>query len=160
MPHPTPRLFILRHGETEWSLDGRHTGTSDIPLTANGESRSIATGKAMVGEDRLIARSNLTGVYVSPRHRAQRTLELIMGGPGSVEFVPEDARGGYGEAQGEGCGVDAEGKGRLVARVTGDVAEWDYGDYEGWTSKDIAAERRKDGLGEWEIWRDGCPGGE
>lgn len=51
----TPRVFLVRHGETEWSLDGRHTGLTDIPLTANGEKRVRATGKALVGPDRLIA---------------------------------------------------------------------------------------------------------
>lgn len=55
----TPRVFIVRHGETEWSLDGRHTGTSDIPLTANGERRVRSTGKALVGEDRLIVPKQL-----------------------------------------------------------------------------------------------------
>lgn len=50
----TPRCFIIRHGETEWSLSGKHTGSSDIPLTANGEKRVRATGKALVGDDRLI----------------------------------------------------------------------------------------------------------
>jgi sedoheptulose-bisphosphatase len=50
----TPRVFIIRHGETEWSLNGRHTGRTDIPLTANGEKRVKATGKALVGADRLI----------------------------------------------------------------------------------------------------------
>lgn len=50
----TPRVFIVRHGETEWSLNGRHTGSTDIPLTANGEARVKATGRALVGDDRLI----------------------------------------------------------------------------------------------------------
>ena len=61
----TPRAFIIRHGETEWSLNGRHTGTSDIPLTANGEKRIRATGKALVGDDRLIVPSKIAHMYVA-----------------------------------------------------------------------------------------------
>lgn len=56
---PTPRVFIIRHGETEWSLNGRHTGITDLPLTKNGESRIRATGKALVGDDRLIVPSKV-----------------------------------------------------------------------------------------------------
>lgn len=63
---PDPRCFIVRHGETEWSLNGRHTGTTDIPLTVNGEKRMRATGKALVGNDRLIAPKRLNHVYTFP----------------------------------------------------------------------------------------------
>lgn len=61
----TPRVFIVRHGETEWSLNGRHTGSTDIPLTANGEKRVRATGKALVGVDRLIVPKKLAHMCVA-----------------------------------------------------------------------------------------------
>lgn len=54
-----PRIFIARHGGAEWSLNGRHTGRTDIPLTADGERRVKATGKALVGNDRLIVPKQL-----------------------------------------------------------------------------------------------------
>jgi len=164
----TPRVFIIRHGETEWSLNGRHTGTSDIPLTANGEKRIRATGRALVGADRLIVPKNLAHVYVSPRKRAQRTLELLGLGckPG---IIPWQQHGELAEAnkgdKPDGTKVggvqagQAEGTNALV-EVTEAVREWDYGDYEGVTSKEIAEERKKEGMPTWDIWRDGCPGGE
>jgi probable phosphoglycerate mutase len=147
----TPRVFIIRHGETEWSLDGRHTGVSDIPLTANGERRIRATGRALVGPDRLIVPRNLAHVYVSPRTRAQRTVELL--NLGCSEPLPWSGK--HPEDHDE---VGARSEARV--EVTENVREWDYGDYEGITSATIREERKKKGEAEWDIWRDGCPGGE
>ena len=146
----TPRVFIIRHGETEWSLNGRHTGTSDIPLTANGEKRIRATGRALVGPDRLIVPKNLAHIYVSPRKRAQRTLELL--GLGTKAPVPWQQHGDIEECKVDGTNAKIE--------VTEQIREWDYGDYEGITSAEIAKMREAKGEGPWDIWRDGCPGGE
>ncbi len=66
-------LILLRHGETEWSRDGRHTGRTDIPLTAKGIAGAEALGpvvRAQVAADRLVA------VFASPAQRAQRTAAL------------------------------------------------------------------------------------
>jgi broad specificity phosphatase PhoE len=147
----TPRVFIIRHGETEWSLDGRHTGVSDIPLTTNGERRIRATGRALVGEDRLIVPRNLAHVYVSPRKRAQRTVELL--NLGCAQPLPWS--GSHPEDHDE---VGARSEARV--EVTESVREWDYGDYEGVTSATIREQRKEKGEAEWDIWRDGCPGGE
>ncbi|KAI6712777.1 hypothetical protein JHW43_004676 [Diplocarpon mali] len=145
----TPRVFIIRHGETEWSLNGRHTGISDIPLTANGEKRIIATGRALVGDDRLIVPKNLAHIYVSPRKRAQRTLELLY--LGCRVKLPWQERRSHGD---EGIRTEAD------VQITEDIREWDYGDYEGITSPEIKEMRKNAGLAPWDIWRDGCPGGE
>lgn len=73
----TPRVFIVRHGETEWSLNGRHTGTTELPLTVNGEKRIRATGQALVGDDRLIVPSQLAHMQVdSPLHHPWALLIL------------------------------------------------------------------------------------
>ncbi|KAH6973414.1 histidine phosphatase superfamily [Ilyonectria sp. MPI-CAGE-AT-0026] len=146
----TPRVFIVRHGETEWSLSGRHTGRTDIPLTANGEKRVKATGKALVGNDRLIAPKKIAHIYVSPRKRAQRTFELLnLGLEDPLPWKP------HGETEGDGLPCQAK------IEITEDIREWDYGDYEGVTSPEIRKIRAEQGYeGTWDIWRDGCPGGE
>ncbi len=66
---PSKRIFLLRHGETEWSLDGRHTSRTDIPLTSEGERRAA--------ELRSVFEQHALGlVLTSPRVRAVRTCEL------------------------------------------------------------------------------------
>ncbi|KAI8627066.1 phosphoglycerate mutase family protein [Xylariaceae sp. FL1651] len=149
----TPRVFIIRHGETEWSLSGKHTSRTDIPLTADGEKRVKATGRALVGDDRLIVPKQLAHIYVSPRKRAQRTFELL--NLGIKDPLPWQQ---HGEQPTEKPASD-----KCVARVevTEAIREWDYGDYEGITSPEIRDLREKQGLNrDWDIWRDGCVGGE
>ena len=63
------QLILLRHGETEWSMAGRHTGRTDIPLTARGESAAAALAPAL-------ARHRIRAAFTSPAKRAMRTAEL------------------------------------------------------------------------------------
>jgi len=63
------QLILLRHGETEWSTAGRHTGRTDIPLTARGESIAAELAPAL-------ARYQIRAVFTSPAKRAVRTAEL------------------------------------------------------------------------------------
>ena len=109
-------LLLARHGETEWSANGRHTGRTDIPLTEDGRARARALATLLAGRSFAL-------VLTSPLRRAVETCELAgLGG---------------------------------LAQVREDLAEWDYGDYEGLTTPEIR-ERRPD----WSLWRDGCPNGE
>lgn len=64
-------LFLLRHGQTEWSVNGRHTGRTDIPLTPAGENQARAAGLTLSG-----LRKGSALVLSSPRCRAVRTAEL------------------------------------------------------------------------------------
>jgi len=111
-----PRIYLIRHGETEWSLSGQHTGRTDISLTAPGEDGARELGQRL--RDIQFAR-----VLTSPRQRARRTCELAGLGP--------------------------------VAEIEPDLAEWDYGDYEGQRSANILQARP-----DWNLFRDGCPRGE
>ncbi|TWU20923.1 Alpha-ribazole phosphatase [Novipirellula galeiformis] len=65
----TLRLFLVRHGETAWSLSGQHSGRADIPLTENGEHEARQLG------DRIRS-FTFSHVMTSPLQRAQRTCEL------------------------------------------------------------------------------------
>lgn len=112
---PARHLWLVRHTETEWSRDGRHTGRTDLPLTPDGERMARELAGILEGR-------RFEAALSSPLRRAVRTCELV----------------GLGTPM-----IDA------------DLREWDYGEYEGLTSTEI--ERRRPG---WNLWRDGCPGGE
>jgi probable phosphoglycerate mutase len=109
-------IVLVRHGQTEWSRDGRHTGSTDVPLTEEGRRQAQAVGG-------WLERREFTRVVTSPLSRAAETCRLA------------------------GLGDRAEPRQELV--------EWDYGDYEGITTPAIL--ERDPG---WDLWRDGCPGGE
>lgn len=66
---PTGRLVLLRHGETEWSRSGRHTGRTDVPLTPRGEQVAAAAGA-------LLADYRVALALASPLERARRTAQL------------------------------------------------------------------------------------
>jgi broad specificity phosphatase PhoE len=70
---PDGRVLLLRHGETEWSASGRHTGRTDVPLTERGRARARAT--AATGA-RLLGDRPPALVLSSPRTRARSTAEL------------------------------------------------------------------------------------
>ncbi len=98
-----------------------------------------ATGTQLVGPGKLIDPANVACIWASPRKRAHHTFRLLFSG--SVD------------------GFDIADK----VTVTEDIAEWDYGDYEGLLVNEIRARRKEKGFDqdrEWNIWRDGCEGGE
>jgi probable phosphoglycerate mutase len=62
-------LILLRHGQTEWSITGQHTGRTDIPLTPDGEADAAKIAPALAGRQ-------FAAVFTSPAQRAARTAEL------------------------------------------------------------------------------------
>ena len=108
-------LWIVRHGETEWSRDLKHTSTTDVALTDTGEEQARTLGP-------VLAMHEFGRVLCSPLRRARETARLA----------------GYADPE-----------------VLDLLTEFDYGEYEGLTTQEI----REMNPG-WELWRDGCPGGE
>jgi probable phosphoglycerate mutase len=93
--HPETQVWLVRHGETEWSKAGRHTSTTDLPLTAEGER------VARTLRDRL-SRTTFDLVLTSPMRRARVTAELV-GFPvgfGGAEVDDDLVEWGYGEYEG------------------------------------------------------------
>jgi len=70
-------LILLRHGQTEWSKSGRHTGRTDIPLTPEGEAAAKSLAPALAGRP-------IRAAFTSPAQRAVRTAELA-----GLDAVPD-----------------------------------------------------------------------
>ncbi|SDT24452.1 histidine phosphatase family protein [Actinopolymorpha singaporensis] len=100
-----PELWLTRHGETEWSRDGRHTGKTDVPLTEAGERAAWALGDRLAG-------TSFDLVVTSPLARARETARLA--GFGDRAVVEPDVREwDYGEYEG-----------RTTADIRTDVPGW------------------------------------
>lgn len=69
MPHPEQQIYAIRHGETEWSLSGQHTGVTDIPLTENGKRLANLLHP-------VLAKKSFSLVLTSPLQRAKETCKL------------------------------------------------------------------------------------
>jgi probable phosphoglycerate mutase len=124
-------LILLRHGQTEWSAAGKHTGRTDIPLTAKGEADAAALAPMLAR--RVASGERIAAVFTSPARRATATAELTgLGTPGVS-----------GSAGGPAPKQDP------------DLWEWDYGGYEGITTAEIQQERPG-----WSLWRDGIIPGD
>lgn len=109
-------LWLVRHGETEWSLSGAHTSRTDIPLTEHGRRRAEELRDFLKG-------TAFDAVFTSPMQRARETCALA----------------GFGEQ----------------AVVDDDLKEWDYGIYEGRTTKEI-----REAEPGWSVWKDEIKDGE
>jgi probable phosphoglycerate mutase len=113
-----PDIWLVRHGPTEWSEQGRHTGRTDIPLTAAGVVAASAILTVLAAHDFAL-------VLASPMTRARETARLA----------------GFPHPE-----LDA------------DLMEWDYGETEGLTTRQV---RERGGeWSDWTVWTGRMPGGE
>jgi len=86
------QLYVIRHGETAWSLSSQHTGRTDVPLTAHGEDEARALAPCL-------GKIRFAHVLTSPRQRAQRTCKLAGLGP-AAEIEPDLVEWEYGDYEG------------------------------------------------------------
>ena len=109
-------LWLIRHGETEWSATAKHTSRTDVSLTEKGRERAAELGS-------FLTETEFCAVFRSPMARARETCEIA----------------GFGAR----------------AVVDADLCEWNYGIYEGRTTREIQVE-----LPGWSVWKDEIVGGE
>ena len=114
-----PHVVLVRHGETEWSVERRHTGRTDIPLSDAGRRRAAALRSLL----RLLVALDAVVVAISPRQRARDTAALA----------------GFGDR----------------AEVWPELAEWDYGVYEGLRTSEI-----RESIPDWSVWTHPIEGGD
>ena len=105
MPEAERQVWLVRHGETEWSRDGRHTGRTDIPLTDVGRDQARGLGSRLAGHRFAL-------VLTSPRSRAHETAELAGFGEAAVND-PDLAEWDYGALEG-----------RRSAEIVADFPGW------------------------------------
>jgi probable phosphoglycerate mutase len=130
-----PEVVLVRHGETEWSISGQHTGSTDIPLTENGREAARVVGEALKGRE-------FARVVSSPLGRAMETAELAGFGRDRLELRDELREWDYGSYEGrktvdirkerpgwwlwrDGCpgGEQAADVGRRVDRLIAELRE-------------------------------------
>ena len=109
-------LYLVRHGETPWTLTKQHTGRTDLHLTNTGRIEASGLKPVLAGVE-------FAEVWCSPLIRARETCQLA----------------GFGER----------------AEIMPELAEWDYGQFEGLTRSEIFEKHPG-----WLVFKDGCPGGE
>jgi probable phosphoglycerate mutase len=144
---PPLQLFLIRHGETAWSLSGQHTGRTDIPLTAHGEQQAQEL-------EPWLRQVRFAHVLTSPRQRARQTCDLA-GLGATAEVEPDLSEWDYGDYEGrrtddirkehpgwsvftDGCpngetpGQIADRADRLIARLqslAGNIALFSHGQF-------------------------------
>jgi broad specificity phosphatase PhoE len=105
-----PEIWLIRHGETEWSLSGAHTGRTDIPLTAAGKRQAESLGRYLAGRPFAL-------VLSSPLRRASETCRLAGYGD-AAQIEPDLREWDYGAYEG-----------RTSAQIQKEVPDWTI-----WTS--------------------------
>jgi broad specificity phosphatase PhoE len=87
-----PDVYVVRHGATEWSVSGQHTGRTDIPLTDDGREQARGVARLLVGRE-------FAHVFVSPMARARETCEIV-GLAEQAEVTDDLCEWDYGDYEG------------------------------------------------------------